>query len=320
MGIRTLRRLLLLIMAGVAGGVTHPPTAHAIVINDDAFSITDSRTLAAPFDAIVQVSSSGGTGSGILISPTTILTARHVTEGVSAAGFSVRFGDKVTSPYTPDAFTRSVSAKWEAGSGGTYNGTDVAMLTLSTPVTTITPMRLVDYTTEAIGQVGYMLGIGYNGTGDVGHENNRDGYRWYGENIIESYGMRAGTTGFSGSTANIFSTDFDDGTAAANEMDWFGSSATPLTRESTTAPGDSGGPLLVQLNSELFIIGVLSGGTTANSVYGDISWWTGISPYRSNIELAGGEFFDLEAVPEPSTIVLFGSGFLMLWWRRRSSR
>ena len=36
--------------------------------------------------------------------------------------------------------------------------------------------------------------------------------------------------------------------------------------------------------------GVLSGGTSSNSTYGDISWWTGTAIYRDDIESRGGEF------------------------------
>ena len=72
-----------------------------------------------------------------------------------------------------------------------------------------------------------------------------------------------------GVTSNIISTDFGDGTAGANTIN--GSLAAPLLFEATTAPGDSGGPVLVQVGSEWVIAGVLSGGTTATSVYGDVS-------------------------------------------------
>ena len=63
-----------------------------------------------------------------------------------------------------------------------------------------------------------------------------------------------------------------------------------LQFEATTAPGDSGGPILVQVGGEWVIAGVLSGGTTSTSVYGDISWWTGIADYQSAIEARGGVF------------------------------
>ncbi len=48
--------------------------------------------------------------------------------------------------------------------------------------------------------------------------------------------------------------------------------------------------ILVQVGGEWVIAGVLSGGTTQTSVYGDISWWTGTANYQSAIEARGGVF------------------------------
>ena len=79
-----------------------------------------------------------------------------------------------------------------------------------------------------------------------------------------------------------------------------GGSPNALRNEATTGPGDSGGPLLVNG----LIAGVLSGGTTSTSVYGDISWWTGTNQFRSTIEDFGGTFVNPdEEVPEPLTIL-----------------
>ncbi|MFG0313207.1 MAG: GC-type dockerin domain-anchored protein, partial [Phycisphaerales bacterium] len=127
------------------------------------------------------------------------------------------------------------------------------------------------------------LGYGYNGLGSSGHGFSADGRRWGGENIIDRYGSPASSGG-----SNIISTDFDNGSSGANTIP--SSSSTPLEFEATTAPGDSGGPVLVQFGGEWVIAGVLSGGTTSTSVYGDISWWTGTAIYRDAIESAGGDF------------------------------
>ena len=53
-------------------------------------------------------------------------------------------------------------------------------------------------------------------------------------------------------------------------------------------PGDSGSPMLVNINDEWVIAAVVSGGTTRTSEYGTVGWWTGTSPYRAQIEAAGG--------------------------------
>jgi hypothetical protein len=185
-------------------------------------------------------------------------------------------------------------------------------------------MRLIEETNELEGQVAATIGYGFNGLGSSGHGFSSDGRRWGGENIIDRYGSPASSGG-----TNIISTDFDNAAGSTNTIP--SSSATPLEFEATTAPGDSGGPVLVQFGSEWVIAGVLSGGTTSTSVYGDISWWTGTAIYRDAIESAGGDFISgleillpaglpdllssaggdtlsVEIVPSPEDPVVPGSG------------
>ncbi len=53
---------------------------------------------------------------------------------------------------------------------------------------------------------------------------------------------------------------------------------------------------MVQVAGEWVIAGVLSGGTTSTSVYGDVSWWTGTALFRTDIENSGGQFLGGEPV------------------------
>ncbi|MEM6640629.1 MAG: proprotein convertase P-domain-containing protein [Pseudomonadota bacterium] len=251
-----------------------------IVIND-TIGPAGSRAYAAPFDAIVA-SSVGCTGT--LIAPNVVLSARHCGIG---AGSRMIFGDN--SSGGGDLSVTVQSSLLPAGGGSLLDGGDVSIHILSSdvPTTVATPMRLVDLTDDLEGMTAATLGYGFNGIGSVGHERTSDGFRWGGENIIDRYGSPAASTG-----SNIISTDFDDGTAAANTIG--GSDPTPLQFEATTAPGDSGGPILVDVDGEWVIAGVLSGGTTNFSVYGDISWWTGTAVFRAQIEQQGGLFTDSE--------------------------
>ena len=246
-----------------------------IVIND-IIGAQGSRDYAAPFDAVAALAL-GCTGT--LIAPDVVLSARHCGAG---AGSTILFGDNSGSP----VFSATVqSSELPAGGGSLLDGGDVAILTLtgSVPGTVATPMQLIDETSGLVGQVAATLGYGYNGLGSVGHGNTADGFRWGGENTIDVYGTPASQSG-----SNIISTDFDNGTITGNTIP--SSSPNPLQYEATTAPGDSGGPIVVQLGGQWVIGGVLSGGTTSNSVYGDISWWTGTAIYKSEIEAAGGVF------------------------------
>lgn len=247
-----------------------------IVINN-AIGAAGSRAYAAPFDAVVEVDF-GCTGT--LIAPNVVLCARHCGVG---AGDTIIFGDNANGG---GIFSRTVqSSSLPDGNGSLLDGGDVAILTLTqtVPANIATPMRLIDETDALEGMVCATVGYGFNGLGSAGHQFSADGFRWGGENIIDVYGSPSSAGG-----SNIISTDFDNGQAGNNEIP--GSSPTPLEFEATTAPGDSGGPVLVQIGSEWVIAGVLSGGTTNTSVFGDISWWTGTAIYRSAIENAGGVF------------------------------
>lgn len=247
-----------------------------IVIND-AIGPAGSRAYAAPFDAVVEVNF-GCTGT--LIADNVVISARHCGVG---AGDTVIFGDNANGG---GIFSSTVQSSFlPNGNGDLLDGGDVAILTLTAavPANIATPMRLIDETDGLVGMVCATVGYGSNGVGSSGHFDTADGRRWGGENIIDVYGSPASSFG-----SNIISTDFDDGTTGANQIP--GSSPSPLEFEATTAPGDSGGPVLVQIGNEWFIAGVLSGGSTNNSVYGDISWWTGTADFRSVIEARGGRF------------------------------
>ncbi len=245
------------------------------IVVTNATGVQGARNYGADFDAVVSI----GGCTGTLIAPNVILSARHCGIG---AGTTVRFGDNSGSPI----FTTTVqSSLLPDGNGSLLDGGDVSIhiLNSSVPANIAEPMRLIDETNELVGKLAATVGYGFNGLGSAGHGFSSDGFRWGGENIIDVYGTPASAGG-----ANIISTDFDNTTGTTNTIP--SSSATPVTLEATTAPGDSGGPVLVQVGSEWVIAGVLSGGTTNTSVFGDISWWTGTAIYRDDIESNGGTF------------------------------
>ncbi len=246
-----------------------------IVIND-AVGPAGSQALAEPFAAVVALS---GGCTGTLIAPDVVLSARHCGNFV---GETVIFGANSNA----GEFDIDVAEVFlPAGFGGLLDGGDVSILRLEgdVPASVATPMELFAASEDLVGEVAKTIGYGFNGVGSIGHQFSADGLRWAGENIIDTFGSPEAAFG-----ENIFSTDFDDGSAFANTIP--GSNQNPLPNEATTAPGDSGGPLLVEINGEYVIAGVLSGGTNAFSQYGDISWWTGIGVYETEITAAGGVF------------------------------
>lgn len=253
-----------------------------IVVNN-AMGISGGRAYGAAFDAVVSVD---GGCTGTLIAPNVVLCARHCGAG---PGSQIVFGDNLNGGGL--VFRTVQSSFLPDGGGSLLDGGDVSILTLNSPVpaSVAVPMRLIDETSALEGMLCATVGYGLNGLGSSGHGFSSDGYRWGGENIIDRYGSPPS----GGGGSNIISTDFDNGSNNNNTIG--GSSPTPVEFEATTAGGDSGGPVLVQLGGEWVIAGVLSGGTSFNSTYGDISWWTGTAIYRDDIEARGGEF----GIPAP---------------------
>ena len=304
--------------AMLAAGLTEEGVFPRIVIRDDVgLPGAASFAAAASFSGVVALGFSGGQYcSGVLISPTTVLSARHCDP---LPGEFVRFGTSYSSP-TLSVNIASVSLPGGGTAGSPLlNGGDLAILTLASavPASIATPFALSDATTSLTGFTVATVGYGRRGIGSTGATGS-DGIRRGGTNVLDRYGAAVGTSSTQAGTANIFSTDFDNPFGTSNTLGWLGSVATPTAIEATTAAGDSGGPLLVDNGGQWTLIGVLSGGTTNNSVYGDISWWTGVAPFRAQIEAAGGVF--VSVVPEPGTYGLMLLGLAVVGARLRRLR
>ncbi|MEM9412844.1 MAG: trypsin-like serine protease, partial [Planctomycetota bacterium] len=256
-----------------------------ITIND-AIGPEGSRDFASAFDAVVAVGNSffGPFCSGSLIAPDVVLSARHCDVSI---GDEVYVGDDSSNP----DFTATVTGvELPDGFGTLLDGGDVVILQLGSdvPDDLATPLRLTTETDELVGDIFTLVGYGVHGTASIPGGFESDGLRWAGQNIIDAFGTASNT--FS-TGQNLFSADFDDGSAFANTI--FGSSPEPLEFEAAPAIGDSGGPILVRGGGgEYLIAGVLSGGTTALGELGDVSWWTGIADYQDLIRDVGGEFFE----------------------------
>jgi len=207
-----------------------------------------------------------------------------------------------------------VSAKFEAPGApvpGLTDGTDLAMLTLSGGLPSWATSVQQLFAGNVLGELVTMVGYGGQGLGSLQFP--PGGTRWAAQNLVDAVGAAGVNESFS---ANIISTDFDNGSAFANTLGTLGSSAVALFTEGTTAGGDSGGPLFVDMAGNWLIAGVLSGGSSDSS-FGDISWWTGVAQYRSEIESFGGVFQGVAAIPEPQTYLLMLMGLGAIGVARR---
>lgn len=158
---------------------------------------------------------------------------------------------------------------------------DVATAVLDAPTRNIPTWAVLFSPLEAPSAIDPATGTGYHvsitgygriGTGTTGSATSGDYRRRAAENILgalTSLDARNlflfGSVGISNQQL-LYWIDFDDparGTVAANSRDFNGFRDNALPREGLTAPGDSGGPLILdQTFSKSVILGVLSGGST----------------------------------------------------------
>ncbi len=170
---------------------------------------------------------------------------------------------------------------------------DVAMATLDTPAANVPTWALLfsplpDPGTITAGGTGYnvkITGYGGIGTGQTGQTSGSDFRRRSAENMIGALTDLDTFEAFlfgeppSGLSQNLYFMDFDDprrGVSGASPFDFNAfrdnarfSGTTPT--EGITAPGDSGGPLILQNFSKQVVAGVLSGGYSR--------FFSGAAPY-----------------------------------------
>lgn len=282
--------------------------AQAIVIRHDVPEAS-YVSLASSFAAVGRISSSNFS-SGTLVSSTKFLTAAHSVDGNrdgvldnALNTYRIRFGANTTSnataTYTLSSFASiSIHPQWSlTGGNRTY---DLAVVTLSSPFTNITPISLSAQAPS--GLTGTMVGYGGFGTGTNADTLVYNNIRRAANNVVD----------VANSTQVL--ADFDS--PPGNSTSSMGS-ASPLALEGTTAPGDSGGPLLVDFGSGPRLISVLSGGydgvadSFGDYEYGDVSIYAPINN-AVNISYLATQGI---AVPEPGTIALLGAGLAMVGWR-----
>jgi hypothetical protein len=236
------------------------------------------------------VNSWGYTGCATLISPEWVLTAAHVLTAASSGTFTI----DGTSYSSDELFT---DPGW---TGNALNGNDFGLVHLTTPVTSVTPVMLYTGSAE-FGQVATWVGYGFTGTGLMGYQTSLGNQKRAFQNVLD---------GNFNNPSQLLGSDFDNPNTTANNV-W--GDATPLPLEGCVVPGDSGGGVFINIDSQVYLAGVISfvattGSGTANGVYGDLSGAGRVSaamPWITSI------------VPEPSTFsLLSGAGLVMFLARR----
>lgn len=274
------------------------------VARRDDLSDASLISAAGAYPSVGRITAGGLSGSGVLIAPNVVLTAAHVlATGVGANQYQFTVGGNT---YT--GLASFLAPTWTNFNDSIGKGDDIAILTLTSSVTNVTPATLYTGSNE-VGRVGTAVGFGYSGTGSAGQSGGGLGSKRAGSNVIDTTG-----TYFSDVSGNILMNDFDNPNGSTST---FGD-ASALANESIITQGDSGGGTFIDLGTGPVLVGIHSFLADYNNDgkladYGDLSGSTRVSGSLAFI----GRFV---AVPEPPSLSLLGLGALGVLAALRRSR
>ena len=253
--------------------------------------------------AITRSDGNFGCSGSLLAGGAQVLTAAHCLSGetgtATTSGVAVSLlGNTVTAS--------SISYVVNPGWNGSFTaGNDLAVINLTTPVSTVAGYSLyfsnvLDRTDKRIVLAGY----GLTGNGTTGSVGGTFGTLRYGYNEYDNQDSKLGITTFN----STYLYDFDDGSQGYNK---FGSSGLGAT-EVMIAPGDSGGPGLIQVGGQWYVAGVHSfdscsrGTCPINSSFGEVGG--DISVFGQMVWLQSV----VTAVPEPESYAMMLTGLVLL--------
>ncbi len=291
----------------VTFGIRHDKTLNeyeAVASNTGEFSSTDypdfSSVLA--FSYSLDGSSSGEfVATGVLITPKWILTAGHnfyvaeeQSEPALVSGITVFSGNN---PNTPDAQYEVVNViyhpTWVSENEDFLKANDLCLVELAEPILDIVPAKVYTENDEPLDQTTWFAGFG-------DYTNNPNGMSLSKKHAVENILDRKVSGIQSGSEPNLYSGgllafDFDsplgdfnslgDDIVNSDEAILGGGNSSPdaVEFEGATVPGDSGGPLFMNIDGSWQVVGILSGGANEpysgheTSDYGDISVYIRVS-------------------------------------------
>ncbi len=271
--------------------------------------------------------STGILGTATLIAPDVAITAAHVIKNTWADKINAADWKFILDTNRSDAneseifqvsrieihsgWTDSQSSSNQFGDGDLL-GVDLALVHLAEKVPLYYPALLpLSSLDDPLGMRTVLAGYGSLVEGSTGVKNDSNILRVGGENMID----RSIDSGDANSDliGGVLGADFDslDGLnntlAKGQIVDELGdgnSSSSPLSLESSTAVGDSGGPAFVRTSNQWRIHGVVSYGTN-ESKYGDITVFTRLASHLDWIR---------ERIPNWPSSRFFGDGN----WRQNS--
>ena len=158
-------------------------------------------------------------------------------------------------------------------------------------------MALID--DNPAGELGRLVGYGFGGLGSTGpvfgDPATAPGFRRGAENIIDRYY----------SSSNLLVADFDEPPSSPiGTLCPYGSKV-PVQYEGSTAPGDSGGPLMVERQGEWFIVGVTN--TGGGGYCGTASW---ASVLDEDVQGFMRHYGKATYVPVPAGVFLLATGLV----------
>lgn len=230
-----------------------------------------------------------GNGSGVLITPTWVLTAAHIPNAAMGT-FQIGAQTQTVTQIVRHPLYTNINL-----------GYDLALLRLASPMIGVTPTNIYTGSNE-LGAIVSITGYGSTGVGSSNNPQNPGTFR-AGTNVVD---LILDFDGGAQDAGLVVDFDAPESLHPGGSRNTLGG-PTPTSLEYHLAPGDSGGATFIFENGQWLVAGINSGiasqfewqGSGANEQYGygAVSVMTRVSTFQTFIA-------SISAVPEPSSFAL----------------